>query len=365
MNLIKYFIYSNWHLFIILGLDFITSLNLTFYTSNLSVDDTSLLLNFNNLCGNIIYLLGPLGNISLKLAKNKTSIKYLIIFNIFLVLISTFILQIITYYKNNNLYNSELNNFYLLFYNLFTKSLLSILNYYLIGTNNITILLKFNIFNMLFNHFIIRYVINYVSLYKKIILVNLGDLLSIIYMLNNLGKASSYKNLNYYECFQLMIKNSMSIVSLNINNNITSNMNRYEIKKYHYLSSNFYSFTLLYNPISLAIKKNDFPKKFLIKLCTFYYLFVMLLFNIYFYYNQINLNISNIYLLLYYIVLLLESESALDGDVNYGIKVNIVIIISKLIYKYFTRIDNMNNYYFFINLFFILRILLKVKKKLN
>ena len=63
MNLLKYFIYSNWYLFIILGLDFITSLNLTYYTNNLSVDDINLLVKFNNLSGNFIYLLAPLGNI--------------------------------------------------------------------------------------------------------------------------------------------------------------------------------------------------------------------------------------------------------------------------------------------------------------
>ena len=64
MNLLKYFIYSNWYLFIILGLDFITSLNLTYYTNNLSVDDINLLVKFDNLSGNIVYLLAPLGNIS-------------------------------------------------------------------------------------------------------------------------------------------------------------------------------------------------------------------------------------------------------------------------------------------------------------
>ena len=84
----KYFIYSNWYLFIILGLDFITSLNLTYYTNNLSVDDINLLVKFDNLSGNFIYLLAPLGNISLKLAKSKISIKNLVIFNTFLVLMS-------------------------------------------------------------------------------------------------------------------------------------------------------------------------------------------------------------------------------------------------------------------------------------
>ena len=215
---------------------------------------------------------------------------------------------------------------------------------------------------MISNHLIIRYIINNFSLFNKILLINISDLLSIFYILYNLGKPSLYKSLNYYECFQLMIKNSISILSLNVNNSITSNMNKYEIKKYQYLSSNFYSFTLLYNPISLAIKKNDFPKKFVFKLCTYYYFLVMLLFNIYFYYNQIELNIANFYLLLYYIVLLLESASALDGDISYSIKVNFIIIITKLIYKYFKTIDNMYDYYFFINTFFILRILLKVKK---
>ena len=362
MNLLKYFIYSNWYLFIILGLDFITSLNLTYYTNNLSVDDTNLLVKFNNLSGNFIYLLAPLGNISLKLAKGKISIKNLVIFNTFLVLMSSIFVKFLIYYKKSELLNSNLNNFSLIFYNLFVKTLLSISNYYLIGTNNIPILLRFNIFNMLFNHFLIRYFVNNLSLFNKIICVNMGDFLSIFYILNNLGKPLKYKSLNYYESLQLMVKNSISILSLNINNSITSNMDKYEVKKYQSLSSNFYSFTLLYNPISLAIKKNDFPKKFVFRLCMIYYLIVMLGFNTYFYFANINLYLSNIYLMLYYIVLLLESASALDGNVKYGIIVNIIIIIGKLFYRYFSKINNMNDYYFFINTFFILRILLKLKR---
>jgi hypothetical protein len=362
MILLKYFICTNWHLFIILGLDFITSLNLTYYTNNLSVDDINLLVKFDNLSGNFVYLLAPLGNISLKLAKSKTSVRNLVIFNTFLVLISSILVKFLIHYKNSDLLNSNLNNFSLIFYNLFVKTLLSISNYYLIGTNNISILLKFNIFNMLFNHFIIRYFMNNLSLFGKVICVNMGDFLSIFYIMNNLCKPLEYKNFNYYESFQLMVKNSISILSLNINNSITSNMDKYELKKYQSLSSNFNSFTLLYNPISLAIKKNDFPKKFILKLCMIYYLIIMLCFNIYFYYNNINLKLSNIYLMLYYIVLLLESASALDGNVKYGIIVNLLIIIGKLFYKYFSKINNMNDYYFFINTFFVLRILLKLKQ---
>ena len=267
MILLKYFICANWHLFIILGLDFITSLNLTYYTNNLSVDDINLLVKFNNLSDNFVYLLAPLGNISLKLAKSKISVKNLVIFNTFSVLISSILVKFLIHYKNSDLLNSNLNNFSLIFYNLFVKTLLSISNYYLIGTNNISVLLKFNIFNMLFNHFIIRYFMNNLSLFGKIICVNMGDFLSIFYILNNLCKPLEYKSFNYYESFQLMVKNSISILSLNINNSITSNMDKYELKKYQRLSSNFNSFTLLYNPISLAIKKNDFPKKFVFKLC--------------------------------------------------------------------------------------------------
>ena len=88
----------------------------------------------------------------------------------------------------------------------------------------------------------------------------------------------------------------------------------------------------------------------------------MLCFNTYFYFTNINLYLSNIYLILYYIVLLLESASALDGNVKYGIIVNAIIIIGKLFYRYFSKINNMNDYYFFINTFFILRILLKLKR---
>ena len=138
---------------------------------------------------------------------------------------------------------------------------------------------------------------NNLSLFGKIICVNMGDFLSILYILNNLGKPLKYESLGYYECLQLIVKNSISILSLNINNSITSNMNKYELQKYQNLSSNFYSFTLLYNPISLAIKKNDFPKKFVFKLCMIYYLIIMLCFNVYFYFTNINLYLSNIYLI--------------------------------------------------------------------
>jgi hypothetical protein len=365
MKLLKYFIYSNWHLFVILGLDFLTSLNLTNYTNNLSVDETKLLVNFGNLSGNFIFLLAPLGNVSLKLAKQKSSIRYLLIFNIVMVFISSLICKLIINYKADELLESDLNNIYLIFYNLFVSSMLSISNYYLIGTNNINILLKYNIFNMLFNHVIIRYVIQNYSLFNKIIFVNMGDFLSIFYILYNLDKPTNIKELDYYENYQLMIKNSISILSLNINNSITTNMNKYEVKKYQSLSSNFYSYTLLYNPISLAIKKNEFPKKFMTKLCIFYYLAIMVCFNASFYYNNINLSLSNVYLALYYIVLLLESASALNDNVKLGILVNGLVILGKIIYRMFIKIDTMYDYYYFINTFFIVRILLKLYANKN
>jgi hypothetical protein len=363
MNLyFKYFLYSNWYLFLILGLDFITSINLTFYTSTLSIDDTNLLVKFNNISNNFIYLLAPLGNISLRLAKSKYSIKELVLFNTGLVFISSVIFKYLIYYNNHEeIINSHLNNFSFIFYKLFVSSMLSISNYYLIGSNNIPILLKFNILNMIFNHIIIRYVMINYSLYSKLFLVNLGDFISIFYILYNLSKSLKYSELDYNECLQLMVKNSISILSLNINNNIMTNMNKFEIKNYHSLSSNFSSFILLFGPMTLAIKKNDFPKKILFKLCVLYYLVVMLFFNTYYYINNINLSISNIYLLLYYIVLILESLSAIDGNIKYGIFVNITIIIGKLLYLYFNNVNLMTDYYFFINIFFIVRILLKLK----
>lgn len=253
------FIYSNFHLFIILGLDFITNLNLKFYTDNLSIEDTISLVKFNDLCGILIYLLSPLKNISLELAKSNLSILNLLIFNIFIVFFFSVAIKLL-FYLDKDLLNNDLNNFFLIFFNLLVHSILSILSYYLNGLKKISILLKFNIFIMVYNYILINKIIIGCSLFYKILLLNFGDLLSILYIISKIDNLLILDKINYYDCIKLIVNNSISAISININNTITSNLNGYQIKKYNTMSSHLNTYSLLYSPVSLIIKKGDLNK---------------------------------------------------------------------------------------------------------
>ena len=96
-------------------------------------------------------------------------------------------------------------------------------------------------------------------------------------------------------------------------------------------------------------------------MCLIYYILVALVFNFYYYLNDIDLFIANKYLFLYYIVLILESFSAIDGNVINGIFVNIMIIIGKILYVRLYNINTTNDYYGYVNTFFLMRILMKLK----
>ena len=356
--LMENFIYSNIHLFIILGLDFITNLNLKFYSDNLSIKDTISLVKFNNFCGIIIYLLSPLKNISLELAKNNLSILNLIIFNTLLVFFFSIVIKLL-FYLDKDLLNNDLNNFFLIFFNILAHSLLSILSYFLNGQKKISILLMFNIFLMIYNYILIHKIILHCSLFYKILLLNFGDLLSILYIISKIYNLLILDKINYYDCIKLIINNSISAISININNNITSNLKGYQIKKYNNMSSHLNTYSLLYSPVSLIIKKGDIKQNLLIRLLIIYYLIFLIIFNTL---SKFEI-ISNIYLLLNYLVLILDSYTILD--ITDGIRVNIIIILGKLLYKNIIKISDNNNYYNFVNIFYFIKILLKLNNLYN
>ena len=188
----RYFIYSNWYLFFILGLDFITSLNITYYSNKLSINDTNLIIKYDSYIDNVIFLIAPLGNISLRLSKENISIRKLIEFNLFLIFVCSFISKkYLINIANDELSDSEINNIFLIGYKLFTSTMISIVNYYLIGSNNVSILLKFNIFNMIFNFINYRYLIGNMSLFNKIIFISIVDFMSIFYILLNIKSSHS------------------------------------------------------------------------------------------------------------------------------------------------------------------------------
>lgn len=351
-------LFSNFHLFIILVLDFITNLNLKVYNDNLSIEDSILLVKFNNLCSIFIYLLSPLKNISLELGKKSSSILNLLMFNTLLVIIFSIIIKLLIC-NDLDLLKSNINNFFLIFYNLYIHSLLSILGYFLNGQKKISILLKFNIFNMIYNYIIIYKIIRGYSLFYKILFINFGDLLSIIYIISNINHLLILDKFNYYDCIKLIIKNSLSTISLNINNTITSNLNGNQIKKYNTFSSNLNTYSLLYSPVSLIIKKGDIKQNLLIRLLIIYYLIFLIIYNTF---SKFEI-ISNIYLLLNYLVLILDSYTILD--ITDGIRVNIIIIIGKLLYKNIIKITDNNKYYNFINIFYFIKILLKLNNLYN
>lgn len=356
--LMENFIYSNFHLFIILGLDFITNLSLKFYSDNLSIEDTILLVKFNNLCGIFIYLLSPLKNISLELAKSNLSILNLLIFNIFIVFFFSVVIKLL-FSLDKDLLNNDLNNFFLIFFNLLVHSILSIFSYFLNGYKKISILLIFNIFLMVYNYILIHKIIINFSLFYKILFLNFGDLLCILYITSKIDNLLILDKINYYDCIKLIVNNSISAISININNNITSNLSGYQIKKYNTMSSHLNTYSLLFSPVSLIIKKGDIKQNLLIRLLIIYYLIFLIIYNTF---SKFEI-ISNIYLLLNYLVLILDSYTILD--ITDGFRVNIIIILGKLLYKNIIKISNNNNYYNFVNIFYFIKILLKLNNLYN
>ena len=356
--LMENFIYSNFHLFVILGLDFITNLNLKFYSDNLSIEDTISLVKFNNLCGIFIYLLSPLKNISLELAKSNLSILNLLIFNIFIVFFFSVAIKLL-FCLDKDLLNNDLNNFFLIFFNLLVHSILSIFSYFLNGHKKISILLIFNIFLMVYNYILIHKIIIQYSLFYKILFLNFGDLLCILYITSKIDNLLILDKINYYDCIKLIVNNSISAISININNNITSNLSGYQIKKYNTMSSHLNTYSLLYSPVSLIIKKGDIKQNLLIRLLIIYYLIFLIIYNTF---SKFEI-ISNIYLLLNYLVLILDSYTILD--ITDGFRVNIIIILGKLLYKNIIKIIDNNNYYNFVNIFYFIKILLKLNNLYN
>jgi hypothetical protein len=356
--LMENFLYSNFHLFIILGLDFITNLNLKFYSDSLSIEDTISLVKFNNLCGIFIYLLSPLKNISLELAKSNLSILNLIIFNTLLIFFFSIVIKLL-FCLDKDLLNNDLNNFFLIFFNLLVHSILSIFSYFLNGHKKISILLIFNIFLMVYNYILIHKIIIHCSLFYKILFLNFGDLFCILYVISKIDNLLILDKINYYDCIKLIVNNSISAISININNNITSNLIGYQIKKYNSMSSHLNTYSLLYSPVSLIIKKGDIKQNLLIRLLIIYYLIFLIIYNTF---SKFEI-ISNIYLLLNYLVLILDSYTILD--ITDGIRVNIIIILGKLLYKNIIKISNNNNYYNFVNIFYLIKILLKLNNLYN
>jgi hypothetical protein len=196
-------------------------------------------------------------------------------------------------------------------------------------------------------------------LFYKILLLNFGDLLSILYIISKIDNLLILDKINYYDCIKLIVNNSISAISININNTITSNLNGYQIKKYNTMSSHLNTYSLLYSPVSLIIKKGDIKQNLLIRLLIIYYLIFLIIYNTF---SKFEI-ISNIYLLLNYLVLILDSYTILD--ITDGIRVNIIIILGKLLYKNIIKISDNNNYYNFINIFYFIKILLKLNNLYN
>jgi hypothetical protein len=125
------------------------------------------------------------------------------------------------------------------------------------------------------------------------------------------------------------------------------------------MSSHLNTYSLLYSPVSLIIKKGDIKQNLLIRLLIIYYLIFFLIYNTF---SKFKI-ISNVYLLLNYLVLILDSYTILD--ITDGIRVNIIIILGKLLYKNIIKISNNNNYYNFVNIFYLIKILLKLNNLYN
>ena len=317
----------------------------------LSIEDNYDISIFNSVLGNFVYLLLPLNSIALKMGKvNKPFLNLIIINSLLSIFFSILCYLLINYFgfwKTMKL--SSLNDIKLIFWKIFTNSLISLLNGYLLGNGDYKTLINYNFLSLVMYFMSVNYVTYSLSAYNKILFISLGDTFSILYILYNYRNKLniSFPNNEFTKLGPLMIlKNIISIGSLNINNNLVFNFSKQENKNYQQINSNISSFIILFNPISIAIQKKILPKKLLIQNCIIYYILTSFIFNSYLYVNNSNSIYLNIYYLFYYLIMVYENFNIAENKIIKSMSCNFLVVIIKL---FLIRVINIKNTYLYYN----------------
>lgn len=262
-NQLVNFIKTNWSLYFILFIDvFIEHDNSMIIES---LDNNNVYYNkiFSSLVFNFIYLLLPFYNVGLKIAQDSLSDTKINFTNMIKsqVILSS-LLSIVCFYSKTYYYDKmKIVGFnysiHLVLFVITTNSLLGCLNGYLTGKNDTSILLKFNIINLISNYLCNRIVLNYnLSGEEMIYTKNIPGFISNIYILYRCKSLFCYKYFFSSKFtlikfgLQLMIRNLVTLFGVNINNYILFKLNKEEIKQYEVFSSKINNYLNIYGPLS-------------------------------------------------------------------------------------------------------------------
>ena len=269
------------------------------------------------------------------------------------------------YFKYMNM-SSNTFELHLIATSITTSSLLGSLNGFLIGSNDNKKLINFNIIYMISVLLTNKFILNYKLLDDKLIYTkNLPTLISCFYLLSKYWNYIDIKQffsskiiyINYGA--ELIVRNIITLLGLNINNYALFKLSENEIKIYEYMSGNINNYINIYSPLSIIIQKNTYDKKVINNICWAYILFSSITINL-INYNYWNFNtiIINLYNILHFGVFINESKNISYNNITKSIKVLITIFVFKYILINLLNITTVNTYYMYINFVLFIKFLL-------
>lgn len=365
------FFYKNWTLYLILLFDIYTEYDNTLLIQNINNNEIYYKKIFDSYLFNFIYILMPFYNIGIKIAQNENDQEINFTNMIKLNLLLSSLLSYIAYYSQTYYFKnmdilSENFSIQLVAIVITSNSFLGSLNGYLIGKNDNSMLINFNILYMISvlatNRFITMFnLVNDKIIYTK----NLPIIISCSYLI---FKNKNLFNLNYLFTskiklisygIELIIRNIITLFGLNINNYATFRLSKMEIKTYEIMSGNLNNFITIYTPLSTIIQKNIYQKFIINNICIFYGLVGILLVNlINYYFWKMNFWIVNLFNLFHFLVFTNEAKNISYNNVKRSIRVLSCLVIFKYIMIRMLDISTATLYYRYIIIVLLVKIIL-------
>lgn len=365
------FFYKNWTLYLILLFDIYTEYDNTLLIQNINNNEIYYKKIFDSYLFNFIYILMPFYNIGIKIAQSENDREINFTNMIKLNLLLSSLLSYIAYYSQTYYFKnmdilSENFSIQLVAIVITSNSFLGSLNGYLIGKNDNSMLINFNIIYMISvlatNRFITMFnLVNDKIIYTK----NLPIIISCSYLI---FKNKNLFDLNYLFTskiklisygIELIIRNIITLFGLNINNYATFRLSKMEIKTYEIMSGNLNNFVTIYTPLSTIIQKNIYQKIIINNICIFYGLVGILLVNlINYYFWKMNFWTVNLFNLFHFLVFTNEAKNISYNNVKRSIRVLSCLVIFKYIMIRMLDISTATLYYRYIIIVLLVKIIL-------
>ena len=365
------FFKTNWPLYFILIIDVFTEYDNLTIIKEINNEEIFYKKVFDSYLFNFIYILMPFYNIGIKIAQNKINKQINFTNMIKLNLLLSSFLSYVAYYSQN-FYFKNMNviskNFsiQLITIVITSNSFLGSLNGYLIGNNDNKKLIIFNILYMVSvlttNRLIIFYkLINDKIIYTKNIPIIISSLYLFIENKNlfniNYLFSTKIKLINYG--LELIIRNIITLLGLNINNYSTFRLSKFELKNFEIMNSNLNNFVNIYTPLSTIIQKNIYQKHIINYICIIYISIGIILVNIinYFFWKM-NFWLVNCFNIFHFIVFTNEAKNISYNNIRRSIRVLSCLVIFKYLMIRILDISTASLYYNYILLILLFKIIL-------